>query len=274
MALSSRTGKRHAHMVDDPLRTGPLVRAVAKSVKPGDVVLDIGTGLGLLAIAAAKAGAKLVWAVDFDSEALDEAKLNARREGVSDKIAFVNGLSFDLDLAARADIAICETVGSFAFDENILATLADAKKRLLKRGGRIIPERLELWGAPCCRLPKIDRPADIASVKGMDLMGPPSRIVAVDFQKKIPESIQVEHEFRCERSGAVRVFAVWPRTTWGRGEATDSSPLVAPTHWKQGILPVEMRQVTQGDSAGLELIIKPHPDDPLKMTERLWRWVD
>ncbi|PIR12920.1 MAG: hypothetical protein COV50_07150, partial [Flavobacteriales bacterium CG11_big_fil_rev_8_21_14_0_20_35_7] len=96
-----------------------------------------------------------VWAIDCDSDALSVARRRSAKEKTSSKITFLEGLSFDLALSDKADIIICETVGSFGFDENILLTLLDAKKRLLKKGGRIIPQKIELWGAPCDVIPEI-----------------------------------------------------------------------------------------------------------------------
>jgi len=264
---------RHAHMVDDKLRTIPLLRAVSKTVKQGDIVVDIGTGLGILAIAAVKAGANQVYAIDCDSAALDSAQASAVKAGAADRATFIEGLSFDVDVSPRVDVILCETVGSFAFDENILAALLDAKRRLLKRGGKIVPCVLELWGALCKKIPRLSVASDIANVKENDLLGKPSKIISVDFQKKFNNFIHVKHIFTCSEHGTVSAVAVWPRVFWGKGEITDASPLSKPTHWKQGILPIEPRAVKKNERVGIELIIKPHPDDPLTMTERLWRWL-
>lgn len=265
---------RHRRMIGDRLRTEPLLGAVAMCVRPGSIVLDIGTGLGILAVAAAKAGAARVWACDLDEEALGEAELAARREGVADRIEFIRRLSYDLKLPKRADIAICEAVGSFAFDENILAAVKDARRRLLKRGARIIPERVELWGAPIGRAPRMMRPADIARVREADLLIPPARIASVNLMKDAPAALSARWSFGLGKAGEVRAIAVWPRVTWAGNLRTDASPLAPPTHWKQGILPLEARRMGRGEWAEVEIIIRPHPSDPRTMTERLWRWAD
>ncbi len=56
-------------------------------VKPGDTVLDVGTGSGILAIAAVKLGAVKADTVDVENVAVDATRENAERNGVSDKIA-------------------------------------------------------------------------------------------------------------------------------------------------------------------------------------------
>jgi predicted RNA methylase len=260
-------------MVDDPGRTPALLEAVGRAVRPGDVVLDIGTGLGILAIAAAKAGAKRVWAVEVDAVALEEARANARAEGVDDRISFVHGLSFHLDLDEKATVCLCETVGSFAFDENILATLSDAKTRLLVEGARIVPSMLELWGALIESLPISEGHEEIGVVKKTDLLSAPALIASIDFQKPFEASIHVKPVFEINREGSALMLAVWPRAIWWQGLVSDASPMESSTHWKQGLMPLEPRPVGKGDTIGIEIIIEPHPDNPLMMTERMWRWI-
>ena len=60
--------------------------ALEGSVDPGDVVVDVGTGSGVLAIAAAKLGAARVYAFDRDAEAGPAASANVRRNDVADRI--------------------------------------------------------------------------------------------------------------------------------------------------------------------------------------------
>jgi SAM-dependent methyltransferase len=259
-------------MVRDPHRTPALLRAVAQAVRPGDIVIDIGTGLGILAIAAAKAGAHCVWALDVDRGALQAARRNAEAAGVGRQITFLHLLSFDARLPARADLLLCETVGSFAFDENILATLADAKRRLAKEGARIVPERLELWGALLRRLPKIEEPSGTGRARPAALLSRPSRIADIDFAGRIPRALQANARFVPERDGCAVGLALWPRVIWWGKEVSDASPLSPATHWKQGILPLTPREAKAGTSLGVELKIGPHPNDPRRMTERLWRW--
>ncbi len=264
---------RHAHMVDDPQRTEPLKRAIARAVQPGDTVCDIGTGTGVLAIAAAQAGAKEVFAIDCDADALGTARTLADDEGVTDRITFIEGLSFDVKLPQRVDCILCETVGSYAFDENILATLSDAKRRLLRKHGAIVPATLELWGAPITTLPENDNPAEIGDIDEADLLCPPERLLSVEFAGHIPTTAHAQHHFWCRRGGRIRAVAVWPRVIWWGDAITDASPSCPPTHWKQGICEIEERRVYADERVGFEFIVEPHPDDPRKMTERLWRWI-
>ena len=64
-------------------------------VQPGDDVLELGCGSGLLAIAAAKLGARRVVATDLDTKALESAAANARLNGVDEKIEFRAGAWYE-----------------------------------------------------------------------------------------------------------------------------------------------------------------------------------
>ena len=54
----------HANLLSDVVRMDAYDRALRALVKPGDVVLDVGAGTGVLAMLAARAGAKRVHAVE------------------------------------------------------------------------------------------------------------------------------------------------------------------------------------------------------------------
>lgn len=243
-------------MLFDPLRSRPLVRAIGHVVKKGDVVIDIGTGLGVLAIAACRAGASRVYAIDVDEKSIAAAEIIAESFSVRDRITFVVGLSFDLVLDEKADVIICETIGSAAFDENILATLSDAKHRLLKKGGKIIPERVELWGTL--------RHATYHLTKA-------TLLAAVDLRHSSATTMHAKQSLRVLRSGRTTSLLVWPRVTWSNNFITDAAPDRPTTHWRQTTLPLRSAAVRKGEQRSVELIIQPHPLHPEQQTEMLWR---
>ncbi len=263
---------RHKKMVGDKHRTDPLMRAVKKCVREGFNVMDIGTGTGILAAQAAKCKAASVLAVDCDAQALECAKRLSKKEKLDGIIRFENALSFEVKTPQKFDVIICETVGSFAFDENILLTLKDAKERFLAPGGIIIPSELKLLGAPLCVLPKTDEISDTALISPKDLAGSPTLISRVDFSGNFEVEIRAKSAFKIDADCEVRAIALWPEVKWCDGEKTNASPLKPATHWSQGILPIEPRRFKRGDLARVEIIIGPHPDSPLLHTERLWRW--
>lgn len=260
-------------MVLDPLRTNPLDKAIHKVVKKGDVVCDIGAGLGLLSLFALSAGARFVYAIDCDGESIETAIAHAREHGVIGKISFIEGHSSDVYLPEKADVVICETIGSAAFDENILATLTDAKRRLLARGGKIIPAVIELWGAPATfQKPKTKTTMiDTVVIDSKRLLCKPKRLVRIVTQQKFSMKIHVKQYLTIKKAGIFSGMAIWPKIDWVGGIATDCSPYKPVTHWKQCVLPSDSRTMKPGDKIKFELIIRPEPHNPREQSEVLWK---
>lgn len=100
-----------------------------KDIKPGDYVIDIGTGTGILAIAAAKLGASVVMAVDNDAIAVDQAVINIDLNGVSSKVYAENSdlLSAVSKQNQNADVIVANIVADAIIA--LLPTLKDYLKR-------------------------------------------------------------------------------------------------------------------------------------------------
>jgi precorrin-6B methylase 2 len=137
----------HARMLHDDRRTKDYISALTKAVQPGDVVLDVGTGSGVLAIAAARAGARHVYAVEA-SDIADVAEQVFAGNGLRDRVTLIRGWSRKIELPERADVLVAEVIGNEPCEEEILETTLDARRRLLKPRARLIPHTLELMARP------------------------------------------------------------------------------------------------------------------------------
>ncbi len=137
----------HARMLHDDRRTSDYIAALRKAVRPEDIVLDVGTGSGVLAIAAARAGARHVYAVEA-SDIADVAERVFAANGVQDRVTLIRGWSRDIELPEPADVLVAEVIGNEPFEEEILETTLDARRRLLKPDARLIPHALELVARP------------------------------------------------------------------------------------------------------------------------------
>jgi len=137
----------HARMLHDDRRTRDFISALTAAVQPGDVVLDIGTGSGVLAVALARAGARRVYAVEASDIAAVAAQV-FEANGVQDRVTLVPGWSRQIDLPERADLLVAEVIGNEPLEEEILETTLDARRRLLKPEARLVPHALELLARP------------------------------------------------------------------------------------------------------------------------------
>lgn len=85
------------------------IRYLEQYVRPGINVLDVGTGSGILAIAAAKLGAGSVLAIESDPEACPNARANIERNGVSGAVTLLEQ-PFEGGLDSRADVVVCNII--------------------------------------------------------------------------------------------------------------------------------------------------------------------
>lgn len=138
---------QHIWMLNDAARTQSFIDAINATVRPDDIVLDIGTGTGVLAMAAARAGAAHVYAVEGSIMA-DVARAGVAANGLSDRVTVIHGHSTEITLPQLATVVVGEIIGDDPFDELILPTFADARRRLAAPGARFIPRGLSPIVAP------------------------------------------------------------------------------------------------------------------------------
>ena len=128
-------------------RLDRFAKALASAIRPGDTVLDLGAGSAILSILACEAGARRAYAVeDTDAVSIARALVSATR--YRDRIEIVHGTSFDLTLAERADVLVADVHSTFGLQEKGLRAMLDARDRLLKPGGRMVPASMHLRVAP------------------------------------------------------------------------------------------------------------------------------
>ena len=119
-----------------------------RAAAPGKVVLDLGTGRDALwAIAAARAGARHVYAVEAQATAAAQATEAVARAGLGDAVTVLHGDSTTVRLGERAELCVSEIVGNIASAEGAIAVLADARVRLCAPDCAWIPFRMQTWAA-------------------------------------------------------------------------------------------------------------------------------
>merc|ERR1711937_502575 len=102
------------------------------------VVLDVGTGTGVLAIWAAQAGARAVYAVEGSSMA-EHAKTIVEQHNLSAIVKVYRGAIETLTLPEKVDIIVSEWMGHFLLKESMFDSVIAAREKWLKTGGSMIP---------------------------------------------------------------------------------------------------------------------------------------
>ena len=134
----------HRSMICDRVRTGAFRRAIDSVVRPGDIVLDVGAGTGILSLFAARAGAARVYAVERTTVAVLAQELVAAN-GFGEAVQVIQGDIMDIELPERVDVIVSEWLGGFGIDEGMLAPVIAARDRWLRPGGVMIPRSVTAW---------------------------------------------------------------------------------------------------------------------------------
>lgn len=272
----------HVPMVNDAPRNDAYEAAIKASVKPGDLVLEIGTGSGLLAMMAARAGAQVVTceAVPWIAET---ARAVIAANGLADRITVVNTLSTALSvgdvLPRHADVLLSEIVASDFLSERIIPAVDDARGRLLRPGARILPARggvrCALAGGDLLEMHLFTGPTngfDLSYFNNLyprsvrydaRLVQPMALSVSVDpfdfdfTGDPIPQSEQVHFTLPASEDGRCVALAQWVWLDFGGGITFENSPFVdsPASGWQPGFyLPARPFAVTRGQGVTIDAL--------------------
>jgi protein arginine N-methyltransferase 1 len=242
----------HQRMLHDRARNRAFGRALATLLVPRAAVLDLGAGIGLWAVEAARLGARRVVAVERDRRLLPLIRQLAAENGVADRVEVRCGESRRLELGDRFDLIVSETIGSLGFDEGIVPILADARRRFLKPGGSLIPRRVAVAAAPvvwrsphdptgiALRMAGFGELARHAAVSdeldGVRLLARPTTLVEVDLLRaeRSPDLSALSAHFRVSEGRRVRGVLVWMEAELAPGLRLRTR---RGTHWAPVLLP-------------------------------------
>lgn len=143
----------HQRLVADAVRVQTYQTAIFRHCA-GRSVVEIGCGSGILSIFAAQAGARRVIAIE-ESEIAALAAEMFEANGVADRIELRRANSRDVEIDEPADLILHEILGTDPFVEALLPSILDARRRLLRPGGRLLPYRVEVG---CFGIELEDRP--------------------------------------------------------------------------------------------------------------------
>ncbi len=276
-------------MLLDTARCEAYRDAIARTVRPGDTVVDLGAGTGLLSFFAIDAGARRVYAIELGRIADMTARL-IDANNLNDRVTLVRGNSRHVRLPERCDVLVTETLSTCGFDnENIVLYVADARRRLLKPDARIIPDSSTTWLMPVqsdefglgqmpARLYGRDysplrnmlypEPETVqASGKAMTELADPVARWPVDFRRDTAAPGVASFAFSVIRPGRLDGFLGWFEAVLCPGVTVTNSPRHPLTNWSQMYFPVvEQPALRTGQRLDLDI------DPGLTGGEPHWRY--
>lgn len=266
-------------MMADRVRMTAYQQAITQ-VCPGRTVCEIGLGLGPLSLMALQAGARRVYGIELDPEALELATEVIRANGFgADRFVPVLGLSTQVELPERVEVLLSETLDSMGTGENTATYMADAKARLLTPNAVFLPSRLDCYAALASPetfaketafwsgelsgysldygpvLNELRGVKHTLEVRGAELSSDWHRWQTVDFATAEHTPRFVPMALQAAAAGAVHGLALAFDAALTDDVHLRTFPEDPPTHWRQGFVPFPQgpAQVDAGDLVYIEL---------------------
>ena len=233
-------------MIADHPRTDAYVQALRQSLRPGQIVVDIGSGPGLFALLACQMGAGKVYAIEPDDSILVGSEI-ARENGFAKCIEFIQDISTSVTLPTPADLIISDLRGVLPIFGSNLASIIDARQRLLAPGGVLIPQKDTLYAAivedsktyQSFSSPWQDNPYQLnmqallkyalngwqkAKLAPEQLLSLPQVWASLDYRNLTRTSVQGEACLAIHRAGRAHGLGVWFDTDLIEGVGFSNAP--------------------------------------------------
>jgi SAM-dependent methyltransferase len=249
----------HTWMLNDVVRMQAYRQAIFNVVQQGDVVLDVGTGSGIMALFACQAGARKVYAVEA-GEIISIARQLARENGFADRITFLNQDVRDLQQLELVDVITSELISNSGPGENMAQIINLCRERFLKPGGKIVPQSVELCLAPlddpqtyrkACPPDPAAYDIDFSFLQRYSVHLPlrarisPQALLSAGrtayayhaYTATDNDDFQASLDFEVERPGTLHGYGSWFHATLADGVELTNMPL-STTHWDNIFFPL------------------------------------
>jgi protein arginine N-methyltransferase 1 len=276
-------------MIADRTRVAAYTEALRRAIRPGCTVLDIGTGTGFFAMLACRLGAGKVYAIEPD-DIIDLAREAARANGYAGRIEFIQDLSTRIELPQAVDIIVSDLRTVLPWYQQHIATIVDARERLLKPGGILIPEQDTLWAA-VVDMPEFHaqfvghQPRDTAGfdmsaarraganawakarAKPDQLLTTPRQWARLDYRHVTEPNVDARISWTADRSGHAHGVIAWFDTILSEDVGFSNGPDSEPALYGNAFFTwPEAVEITAGDTISVSL----HGN--LVNDEYIWRW--
>jgi protein arginine N-methyltransferase 1 len=279
----------YGEMIADRERFEAYSKAIAKTVRPGNAVLEIGCGPGVFALLACQAGARKVYAIDSE-EIVHFARELAAANGFADRMEFIQTDSRKLQLLERVNVIVSDIRGTLPFFGHAIASIEDARQRLLAPGGRLIPQRDMLKAAlieagdfysklvspwlrstpalnlsPCLSL--LLNGSYSSHFNSDQLLTESQTWASLDYATGAKACAKVDLHFSTTRDGIAHGVCLWFEAELIDGIGYSSGPGLQKTVYRQVFLPwLEAVPVRQGQKIFVSLQAN------LVGEEYIWQW--
>lgn len=271
----------HGGLLHDANRMDAYERAIRARVRPGDVVLDLGCGTGILAMLAARRGARVHAVESMPVAAL--ARTLVAANGLADRVTVHHADIRQLAPIEPVDLVVSDFLGAFLVDDLMLPAV-EAAGRWLKPGGGICPaavrlrlapasvglRELDVWRAPFYGLDlSAAYPKALAQCHRADLEPAALLAPAATYHTYTPPGpigrCDRTLRFGIERGGVMGALIGWFEATLAPGVVLTTAPGVD-THWGQYVFPLDHVDVAAGDTLEVRLSLEEPAGD------LAWRW--
>lgn len=256
----------HKWMLQDEVRMDALKAMVEALVRPGDVVADLGTGTGILAILAKRAGARRVFGIEL-SPIVKLSQRMVEHNGIEGVELLQEDIT-TVQLPEKVDVVFSECLGNLAFGDRMFRKVAVFADNWLKEGGRRGPTEVRIFLQPTdCRLfgdprpfwrrpyedldlspflPAVESQVSVVDVVPSFLHAEPAMVSAFDpFDRADRYTWTARWELPVGKTCNGVVF--WFDVDWAPGVTMSTSPNEESTHWAQALLRVPERIIAAGD---------------------------
>jgi protein arginine N-methyltransferase 1 len=270
----------HREYLIDRARVSAFERAITEVIRPGDVVLDLGSGTGILGLFALKAGAARVYAIDGSGLTQLEREIFAAN-GFADRVVCIKGLSTRIELPEKVDVIVGDLIGRFGFDGGLIEFYADARRRMAAANVRTVPSRVDLYVAPV-EAPQTRAEIDFwkqapagfnfdsafrmalntghpVKYQPQQILGKPEAIVSIDVARGEVAPLEGSAISAVSRTGTMHGVAGWFEARLSPSVTMSNSPLCADVINRRAVFfPIDPPvRVEAGDSASVRMRILP-----------------
>lgn len=249
-------------MFFDRARNDAYFKALQTVITPDSVVLDLGAGMGVHGLLAAKLGAKKVYLVEPE-DVISIARQFVQANGFCDRVECIQGKIEEFTLPEQVDVIVSVLTGNFLLQEDLLPILFYGRDTYLKPDGLMIPDAAVMKAVPVSQPVFYDKQINIwsqndfgldyslarrlavntvyynrAALKKAVYLAEPKSLMTVDFYQAQVANCKATVEYHLTHDGFCHGLAGWFNIQLGN-QWLSTAPHAPKVHWSPAFLPLQ-----------------------------------